>query len=98
MPEKPKGRPWSKGVPGNRSGKASRLTKMGEEFMREMFKPVDAQIGKQRDLYEAAAHTHFTLGLWDKLGSDRFGPCRGSGDALGPRAALAARFFLGLIR
>jgi hypothetical protein len=40
-----KGRPWSKGVSGSPSGKVSRLTKMGEEFMREMFKPVDAQIG-----------------------------------------------------
>ena len=34
-----KGRPWPKGVSGNPSGKASRLSRMGEEFMREMFKP-----------------------------------------------------------
>jgi hypothetical protein len=36
-----KGRPWPKGVSENPSGKPSRLTKMGEEFMREMFKPVE---------------------------------------------------------
>ena len=30
-----KGRPWPKGVSENPSGKPSRLTKMGEEFMRE---------------------------------------------------------------
>jgi hypothetical protein len=38
-----KGRPWPKGVSGNPSGKPSRLTKMGEELMREMFKPVDPE-------------------------------------------------------
>ena len=36
-----KGRPWPKGVSENPSGKPSCLTKMGEEFMREMFKPVE---------------------------------------------------------
>src|SRR5208283_3353289 len=29
---------------------------------------------KQHDLDEAAAHTHVTMGFWDKLGSDRFVP------------------------
>ena len=28
----------------------------------------------RHDLYEAAAYTHVTMGFWDKLGSDRFGP------------------------
>ena len=64
-----KGRPWPKGVFGNPSGKPSRLTKMGEELMREMFKPVDPEgliaetaSGSASDLVAVLDRSRFSVG------------------------------------
>jgi uncharacterized protein DUF5681 len=43
--KKPRGKPFPKGLSGNPGGKfQGRLTQMGDDFVRELFKPVDAQV------------------------------------------------------
>jgi hypothetical protein len=43
--KKPRGKPFHKGLSGNFGGKfQGRLTQMGDDFVRELFKPVDAQV------------------------------------------------------
>ena len=64
------GAAWPKGVSENPSGKPSRLTKMGEEFMREMFKPVEPHFADSHFLgsqlgFRSAGNTRLSNALAD---------------------------------